>query len=60
MTIVATDMGLFGGSEVHSGIAFWGEVPPPHHDDDEHTYSGHLVHTTEDSSLNNEDSSLQN
>jgi uncharacterized protein (DUF427 family) len=30
-------------SEVHSGIAFWGEVPPPHHGDDEHTYSGHLV-----------------
>ena len=29
-------------SEMHSGIAVWGEVPPPQHGED-HTYAGHLV-----------------
>ena len=29
-------------SEMHSGISFWGHVPPPQHGED-HTYAGHLV-----------------
>lgn len=29
-------------SEMHSGIAVWGEVPPLQHGED-HTYAGHLV-----------------
>eukprot|EP01050_Picozoa_sp_SAG11_P031771 SAG11_NODE_10017_length_862_cov_1.339450_1_plen_152_part_00 len=29
-------------SEMHSGICFWGHVPPPQHGED-HTYAGHLV-----------------
>ena len=29
-------------SEMHSGISFWGHVPPPQHGED-NTYAGHLV-----------------